>query len=348
MAKLTPKQRLDNLLKRKNIDIKNVKNYDELLKLVEASIIHKKFNWQSLNKYIIETFARDNREGDLVELYQKISDLGTSLTQTKFILIYGDVEGNKRWKSYCDKQALTNTFEYKKEKYGMSEEEFKEYNKSRSVTLENLVKRHGEEIGKKKWEAYCERQSYAGCKLEYFVELYGEEEGTKKWLGVNSKKSLNLDNFVRLYGEEGEQKCIEHWSRMRAPYSKVSQELFSRIDEKIGDSYGTLYYQTKNQEFGRLDVNTQYYFYDFAIPDKKLIIEFNGDLYHANPTIYSETDVPKFRGNKKTAKELWEKDERKTKFAESLGFRVIIVWEKDYYADKDGVVERIINEINSI
>lgn len=112
----------------------------------------------------------------------------TSITLENLISKYGEVEGNKRWKSYCDKQAETNTFDYKLNKYGITEEEFNAFNKSRAVTLKNLIKKYGEDEGIKRWEAYCERQKYTNS-YEYFIEQYGEDEGNRKWQNFNKGRS---------------------------------------------------------------------------------------------------------------------------------------------------------------
>ena len=56
--------------------------------------------------------------------------------------------------------------------------------------MENLTRRHGEELGKTMFESYREKQRHAGCSLDYFQEKYGEEEGSlfyenlNKWVSV--------------------------------------------------------------------------------------------------------------------------------------------------------------------
>ena len=70
-----------------------------------------------------------------------------AMTQEHMIEKYGEEEGNKIWDNYCKRQAETNTYEYKRKKYGMNKREFKEFNLSRAVTKKNLVKKYGEEIG---------------------------------------------------------------------------------------------------------------------------------------------------------------------------------------------------------
>jgi len=70
---------------------------------------------------------------------------------------YGITEGAERWNSYCKKQADSNKFEYKQEKHGMTYEEYDEYNKSRAVTLDNMIKRYGVQDGLFHWNQYVER-----------------------------------------------------------------------------------------------------------------------------------------------------------------------------------------------
>ena len=121
---------------------------------------------------------------------------------------HGQDIGLRKWKEYCDKQAKSNTFEYKRDKYGWTKEKFDEYNKSRSVTLENLVKKHGEENGLILWRDYCDRQKYT-TSLDYFISEYGIDNGTEKYNNFCKK---------RLFG---------------VGYSEVSKTLFDTLKEKI-------------------------------------------------------------------------------------------------------------------
>lgn len=68
------------------------------------------------------------------------------------------------------------------------------------------------------------------------------------------------------------------------------------------------------------------FIYDFFIPSYNLIIEYNGDYWHANPEIYNEDKI--FDG--RTAKEIWEKDKLKKEIAEDNGYEFKTIWEKEY------------------
>jgi G:T-mismatch repair DNA endonuclease (very short patch repair protein) len=73
--------------------------------------------------------------------------------------------------------------------------------------------------------------------------------------------------------------------------------------------------------------------YDICIPEKNLIIEYNGDYWHMNPRKYSEGQYNKVAH--KTAKEIWERDDLKKQEAIFHGFYVAYIWEMDYNGETD-------------
>lgn len=78
--------------------------------------------------------------------------------------------------------------------------------------------------------------------------------------------------------------------------------------------------------------NKRLFYYDFKYKNK--IIEFNGDLFHANPNIYEENQCPNPYKKLLTAKTIWENDSLKINTIKKLGYEVLIIWETDYKKDK--------------
>jgi G:T-mismatch repair DNA endonuclease (very short patch repair protein) len=278
------------------------------------------------------------------------NDVSTSMyanTLEKQIKKYGEEEGKRRWIEYCERQAYTNSFEYKSKKLGWSEEDFKEYNHSRSQTLENHILRYGEEEGKRRWNEYRSKQAFVGSSEQYFVEKYGEEDGKRRWKEVNRAKGRSIDYYIEKYGEEeGERKYKEIWSKVNFRNgSKISFELWEKVIAKFPEL--KIYCHNTGKEFGRFNKEAKkYHFYDFVIPDLKLCLEFNGDVYHANPQKFKPDDTPKFRGHtNKKAIEIWEQDNIKNNFLKKEEFDVIIIWESDYRKDKVGTLEKVCNYI---
>ena len=68
--------------------------------------------------------------------------------------------------------------------------------------------------------------------------------------------------------------------------------------------------------------------FDFRIGN--ILLEIQGDFWHANPKFYKESYELSFPGNIKIkAKDLWEKDYRKKVLAESRGYTLLYIWEND-------------------
>lgn len=257
---------------------------------------------------------------------------------------YGIELGTKKFKEYCEKQAYSNTLEYKKEKYGMTEDEFREYNLSRAITLENMQKKYGIELGAKKYNEYRKKQAKNGNKLEYFIEKYGYTEGKKEYDRICSEKSLTLSNFIRKYGNEiGPIKFDEYIKgrNVGCYYSKISQKLFFEILGKIKIK-SKIYFAENNGEFGIMDSkNKRYYMFDFCIPEINKIIEFNGDYWHCNPNTYNEDFIhPTLEVS---ARELWNRDRIKIDFAESINYSIFTVWESDYIDQPDVVLQQCLD-----
>ena len=72
------------------------------------------------------------------------------------------------------------------------------------------------------------------------------------------------------------------------------------------------------------------YLYDFMLCDMHVIIEFQGNYWHANPRMYSSDHEFQFGVKRQIAKEIWERDLQKKLAAESHGYKVLYIWENDY------------------
>ena len=264
-----------------------------------------------------------------------------AVTKENLIKRYGEEEGLKRWESYCERQSKTNTFEYKKEKYGWTKEQFDEYNASRAVTKENLIKRYGEEEGLKKWDAYIERQKETKS-FEYMCDTYGEEHAR----AINESKRLTLDNFIKKYGHsEGAERYKAYASAQHIFYSKVSQKFFDLIDSYLSKKY-TTHYATKNNLSLNLLENHEAnilgdginIYLDYYIEELKTCIEFNGTVFHADPRYYKEDDRPNPYDKSILAKDIWDHDkERYDYLLKEHGIKTIVVWEEDYKNNFDVV-----------
>lgn len=266
------------------------------------------------------------------------------VTKENLVTKYGEEEGLKRWESYRTKQAHTNSFEYKKEKYGWTKEQFDEYNSSRAQTLEKMIDRYGEEEGTIKWMNYCERQAFSNSK-EYFIKKYGIEKGTIKYLEINKLKAKANDpksiaEELGITTDEAVELIISRHARPGKTWgSNLEKDFTSQLEDMLGVK---LEYSTFSKPFGKWSSHLNGYVV-FDIKHNNCIIEFNGDYWHANPKIYKDDAV--IRG--KTAKYIQERDRLKIKTAEELGYRVMTVWESEYRENKKDILEEVVKWIQN-
>lgn len=189
--------------------------------------------------------------------------------------------------------------------------------------------------------------------LEYWINKGFSEEDAKIKL-KERQTTFTLDKCIEKYGqEEGTtifkerqskwQKSLLENGNMKLGYSKVSQDLFYQLLELYDiQSRTSVYFATKNQEYFISIKGGEFYSYDFTDKEKKKIIEYNGDQYHANPLLYTENDEPNpFRkGNMFKSSEIWKRDQRKIEVANQNGFEVLTIWDSEFKKNSKEVIQR--------
>ena len=169
-------------------------------------------------------------------------------------------------------------------------------------------------------------------KRETFIKHYGVDNiwKTKEY----AKFSINR---WASYSPEEKVKILKKWRNSQGPTSKLENKIYRYLDE-IGISV-----------ISHFKFDDYYHSYDFLISGTNIIIEVNGDFWHANPDLYNENDVLNFPKNKVIAKDLWERDLINNKYAESKGFNVITIWEKDINTkSKEDIQIFITDSINNL
>lgn len=266
----------------------------------------------------------------------------TTLTESKFIEKYGEIDGLKRWNIYREKQAYSNSFEYKKEKHGWDRQKFDDYNSSRSITLEKCINRHGEEYGIYIWNSYVEQQKYTKTK-NYLVDKYGEKIGIEKFNQINRLKSASVNPRIMAELKNISIDEAVEIITSRQNFTKYVSLLEKEFIEKLKKIIGELEYTSISRPYGKWStLLNSYVVYD--IKHKDCIIEFNGDYWHCNPKLFESTDIGP--GNK-LASEIWNRDSKKIQTAVNLGFRTATIWESDYRKTKQKVIEGIVEWMQS-
>lgn len=179
------------------------------------------------------------------------------------------------------------------------------------VNLDFYIKKFGEIEGKKKYEELCYEKGKT-LRLSYYVELFGEDEGLLKYQERIKKSS----NFKR-----------SSVSNLSVIFAKLLDELQIQYEQE---------FVIQESIYTRI--------YDFKI--NNLLIELNGDFWHANPNKYNADDILNFPGGNVIASNLWKKDEFKKELALLNGFDIIYFWENELNNSKK--LKEIKNKINEI
>lgn len=254
------------------------------------------------------------------------TDLISQLTRSKlntasqrhWIDKYGQYQGLIKFNQYRERQAYTNSFQYKQKKLGWNKQQFNQFNKSRAVTLQNCIKGHGIKQGIRIFQQYCNRQAYAGVKLQYFIQKYGQQKGLQIYQEILNKK---LQFFVG--------------------YSKISQQLFDSICKTLGKQ--NFKYGENNGEM-KITNQNGCFLIDFYDTKSKKVIQFYGSYWHADPNRYNQNDIIKFPGQQVYAKKVWQKDKKRINelLSSEEVSEVKIIWQLDYINNKQKIIKQCI------
>lgn len=192
--------------------------------------------------------------------------------------------------------------------------------------------------------------------VEYWINK-GYSESESKKLVKKSQTTFSKEICIEKYGlEKGIEIFNERTKRwqnslykngnIKGGYSKVSQDLFFELTNRID---GNFKFAKSSSELC-IRENDKNYYYDFVDLDRKKIIEYNGDQYHANPNIYNENDSPHpyYKHTALLAKDIWEKDQYKILLAKKNGYEILTIWDSEYKKNKELVIEKCLNFLNNI
>jgi len=182
---------------------------------------------------------------------------------------------------------------------------------------------------------------------EYMLAKYGVKRFCENPWGWKGKGVEKKDERIK-----------KLWSGRMEWWESLSDDEKSKIASKmrLGNKQTSKLETRFAQTLSRLRVSYQPHAivceknFDFKINKTNILVEINGDFWHANPNKYNKTDLLDMPGGKIKAGDLWEKDKNKTKLAEACGHKVLVLWENEMrtMSDKDldiWVLDNIVSNI---
>jgi G:T-mismatch repair DNA endonuclease (very short patch repair protein) len=139
---------------------------------------------------------------------------------------------------------------------------------------------------------------------------------------INIRENNNIDENIKRDLQDLYKICYNYWLNLTDEQKDfLMDKIYSSIESKITNCLDKLNITyTRRFMVGRR-------FFDIKI--NNILIDVNGDIWHANPKLYKENDKITFPFKKVKAKHIWQKDKSKKELAESYGYKVFYIWESD-------------------
>lgn len=191
-------------------------------------------------------------------------------------------------------------------------------------------------FGKKMIDAYPE--AYKVFKAKVKVRGQGWTEEMQK---AHSAKMKGSSNWMR--GKHHKQETKDYVSKVKLDmYKNGLVKLCKRFVSNPEVEIAGLLIEQDVTFIPQYQIKNVSYIYDFYIPSKNLVIEFNGDYWHANPKRYKPNTLLKIQGQGEVAVEkIWERDKLKREAVTNLGYNYECIWQSDYTKNKTLVLELI-------
>jgi very-short-patch-repair endonuclease len=289
----------------------------------------KKFNKLQLNTNILNLPSQSHKRREYIRSFLTKELFEELVVKMEYSANYISLEIFKPKGYIIDPGTIIN---FCKE-FGIKTKNMKEQANSsfvRNKYKNTCIKKYGAENALSK-NTKCYKKRNRTVKKKYGVKNVFQDENVKlkcketlfNNYGVHS--AVHLPCHQRNYGRRSKiHKKIENYlSESNIIYKSEAQNKFCSYNNYLNRIYSPQV--------------------DILIESKKIVIEINGNKWHANPKLYKSTDLINKWGGKKTAKEIWEFDYYRNKQIESFGYKVIVLWELDILKNFDKIKE-IINE----
>jgi very-short-patch-repair endonuclease len=314
------------------------------------------------NKIVI---SEKNQIGNYIRFKSKSKNIDKD--ELRFLIYaetFGDITSKKNFsKYYLD---MTYSLPMFKEEFGMSYK-----------TTQFLINYHGIQARGSKEATKCgairakitnlERygvdqtfkvKEFDDKRKATYMEKYGVEN---PFTGGTCLKNLD-DLYIKKYGishrEYKSRKSSEVWKNKPVEErEKWLNDTILKDNGKVNGFKNSKRISKPEKLIGMLlmsegfNITTQYkvgrYPFDFKLNDYNMLIEFNGDVFHANPNIYLPDDIIPIL--KKTAQEIWNKDLTKMSLAKSKGYDTVVIWESEIKnKTEQEIIEIIYEKISNI
>lgn len=278
----------------------------------------------------------------------------TRLTQDWFLWRYPN-DGQERWETFVakSKQSLENFVS----RYGLEEGERKY---KETVAKKNTVAIKREKDGEQAVKDWYRRSS----KTHKTTLRNMPEDQYNEWLSKRVEKSQKtiqakygnkskLQIFIERYGDQGPHKYAEYLQKIFKSIgaSQQAENLFKKIinDNSFVQKYNLYYRDSQDPSKAEYFIadKTGVSFYDFCIPECKVILEYDGSRWHPTQEQVDQYGDEIMEITGLSYREKYLNDETKRNKARNKGFSLYIIRSDFTYQQTNTIIEQFINEVKS-
>jgi very-short-patch-repair endonuclease len=253
---------------------------------------------------------------------QIIRSRGASLSN--YVKRHGEEIGTQKWATYLAKRAAA---------YARRHEEGYEFAR---YTEDYYIGLYGEERGKEVFADRIRKQRYKVSRQRYIDEYgIGLGEDICRRVKTNTSRSAFIERYGETEGLARFNACVDkrEQSRTYSHSSRAADSFFSLLVEILGLDRNECAFGEGAEKFFFLTEEERHVLpqrviaVDFVLGHK--VIEYHGDMVHANPRLCSADDRPHPWDKELTAQEIWDRDHARHQILRGRGYDVLVVWEDE-------------------
>lgn len=225
-------------------------------------------------------------------------------------------------------------------KYGLCGENNPFYGKTHSNEVKNMLSVKCSIGSKKKWEDPSYRKNVlnavTGLKR---TDEFKETQRRNTIKQMKNKEQRDIRSIIlKKRWDNGE---LTPHKMVFSSRSKEQKKFFSLLSKYFDID------ENKSIKYKNDENKIRYIYPDAYIEKLNLIIEFNGSFWHADKRRFKENDIVH---HNHTAKEIWERDEKRKNILINEGYKYFEVWSDDMkkYSDKNLFIQKIVKIINNM
>jgi very-short-patch-repair endonuclease len=221
----------------------------------------------------------------------------------------------------------------------------------RANRIEGLQKAHRSEEGRKN-HSEAMKKYYAGLSTDERAAIRQNLKDT--WAKPeNREKIIELAKIASKAAQSPEARENQRLANLK-PEVKAKRSQTAKVNSAkllksrvVYSGLNKFLYAKMNEInlFPEQEYQIKYYVVDFCFPEIKLVIEAQGDYWHANPEFMKER---KLAEPNHIQKKMIRNDKAKDTYLKNHGWTVLYFWERDIHNKTDACLEEITNTIQRL